>query len=100
MKYNKPFIYLFILLSTICGYFIGLQDNESWQRGYSECMDDVVKALVAHDEVYLGNLVVNEPNAVISDITFFVIDPNQWAAEINACNVTVSNGTWNGLAQK
>ena len=62
------------------GFIFGAEcnDHASWSRGYGTCMTDVVTSLASHDEVYLGNLVINEPNAYVSDVTFFVVDPNQW----------------------
>lgn len=70
--------------------------HKSWSRGYTECMTDVINALARHDEVRIGNLVVNEPNTHVSDITFFGIDPNVFI-EVAVPNVTISGGKFNAM---
>jgi len=86
------------------GIFLGKElndgDHASWSRGYTECMNDVVVALASCEEVRLGNLIINEPNVSVSDMTFFVVDPNQWGIVMNGAGGTVSDGTFNCLAQQ
>lgn len=78
-------------------YNNGMERHESWSRGYTDCMNHVVEALVKHDEVRIGNLVVNEPNTYVSDITFFVVDPNVYGVVVEANDVTITDGSYSSL---
>lgn len=95
-------LYLIIaLFACIWGVYIcsNLENyqHESWIRGYADCMNHVVDALISHDEVRLGNLVINEPNAYVSDITFFVVDPNLMGVVINAEDSIMMDCYYNSL---
>lgn len=82
---------------TFCLFNSDMELHESWSRGYSECMNDVVEALASHDEVRLGNLIVNEPNTAVTDITFFVVDPNQLGVVLDAADGSVCDCDFNYL---
>jgi hypothetical protein len=63
-------------------------------------MEQVVNALASCDEVRLGNLVVKAPNTEISDMVFFVVDPNLYGAVIEAVDVTVRDCSMESLCNK
>jgi hypothetical protein len=90
---------IFLLAGIGLGWFVEkeMAEHKAWSRGYTECMQDVVGALAKHDEVRLGNLVVSEPNTTVTDTTFFVVDPNQFGAVIDAVDVTVTNNYFSSV---
>ena len=88
---------------AVCSFWLGVflalfvaqkyMDSTAWSRGYSDCLARVVKALAESDGVYLGHLIVNEPNNTFCNLTFFCIDPNLVAAvELDANDCTFIGG--------
>jgi len=104
MKRDYFFATITVVVFTFINFWlyqtiIDTPNHESWSRGYTECMSDVIDALVTHDEVRLGNLVINEPNAYVHDVVFFVVDPNQMGAVVNANFATFEDCSYNALSE-
>jgi len=69
------------------------KSEDQWGKGYGDCMESVIRTLVKCDEVRIGNLVIDEPNAYVTNITFFALDPNLFI-EMNGANSTLTDSTF------
>ena len=71
-------------------------NRERYFDGYDSCMEEVIRTLVKCDEVRIGNLIINEPNAYVANTVFFILDPNLVIIDVScdATNMTVVDNTF------